>query len=94
MLKVQEAGNILRIGFALLKCPHIHRAYLVIERFDLILAIGTSLKCISYNGVVNTVKFGSINLSKIKLEIVHQACSPLSSIAQFHRHSKITIRIQ
>ena len=38
MSKVQEANSILRIGFALLKCPHLHRAYLVTVRFDLILA--------------------------------------------------------
>ena len=29
ILKVQEAGSILRVGFALLKLPHLHRAYLV-----------------------------------------------------------------
>ena len=39
MSKVQEAGSILRIGFALLKLPHLHGAYLVTVRFDLILVV-------------------------------------------------------
>ena len=29
MLKVQEAGSILRVGFAFSNSPHLHRAYLV-----------------------------------------------------------------
>ena len=29
MLAIKEAGSILRIGFALAKYPHFHRAYLV-----------------------------------------------------------------
>ena len=39
MSKVQEAGSILRIGFALLKWPHLHRVYLVTVPFILILAV-------------------------------------------------------
>ena len=38
--KVQEAGSILRIDFALLKLLILYGAYLVTMRFDLILAEG------------------------------------------------------
>ena len=49
--KVQEAGTILRIRFAFLKRPHLHRAYLVIVRFDLILAVHHQLFWASFKNV-------------------------------------------
>ena len=33
------AGSIIRIGFALLKCPHLHKAYLIIIQLILILSV-------------------------------------------------------
>ena len=38
-IKNQEDSNNFRIDFALSKRPHLHRAYLVIVRFNLILAV-------------------------------------------------------
>ena len=37
--KVQEAGRILKVGFALSKRPHLHRAYLVTVREYVSLAV-------------------------------------------------------
>ena len=42
MSKVQEAGSIIRIGFALLKCPLLNRAYLVVIQFILILSVNAA----------------------------------------------------
>ena len=39
MSKVQEVSSILRVGFALSKWPHLHRAYVVTVPFILILAV-------------------------------------------------------
>ena len=51
MSKVQAPGTLLRIRFALLKCPHLHSAYLVTVRFDLILAVHHHLFWASFNNV-------------------------------------------
>ena len=37
--KYQEASSILKVGFALSKWPHLHRAYVVTVPFILILAV-------------------------------------------------------
>ena len=37
--KIQEASSILKVGFALSKWPHLHRAYVVTVPFILILAV-------------------------------------------------------
>ena len=39
MSKVQEVSSIKRVDFALLKGPHLHRAYLVTVLFDMILSV-------------------------------------------------------
>ena len=48
-LKSQEASSILRVGFALSKWPHLHRAYVVTVPFILILAVYVFMQNICFD---------------------------------------------
>ena len=49
LYEVHKSGSNLRIAFALLKLPHLHRAYLVTVRFGLILPVqGLNLLAFMY----------------------------------------------
>ena len=78
MLKVLEAGSIWMIGFALLKCPHLHRTYLLKVPFILILSafsctddkwISFSEKIITHELYENTKIKYDVALVKLQKEV-------------------------
>ena len=61
MPKFQEAGSILRVGFALSKCPHFDSVYLLDWPFALLLIVNFLFKILSVHCayiLIESVSFG------------------------------------